>query len=168
MVHNLIRAWISRVPKLQAHSNLSQLQWHEVLSYPFLNSVKRKELVRLSAALLAEYKCRKAVRAPPLEQSRLVALACCNRPRASSALVSSGTGQYDETFTLSPSRSCMISFGAASCSLMTSPYRCYCLVSFVPFCIGVTCSPARSVLDLSIDTYLHHRSQLPCSDRVAV
>src|SRR5258708_23518830 len=92
----------------------------------------------------------------------------CNRPRASSALVSSGTGQYDETFTLSPSRSCMISFGAASCSLMTPPYRCSCLVSFVPFCIGVTCSPARSVLDLSIDTYLYHRSQLPCTDRVAV
>src|SRR5712692_2378903 len=92
----------------------------------------------------------------------------CDRPRASSALVSSGTGQYDESFTLSPSRSCMISFGAASCSLMTSPYHCTCLVSFVPFCIGVTCSPARSMLDLSIDTYLHHRSQLPCTSRVVV
>src|SRR5258708_3604067 len=92
----------------------------------------------------------------------------CNRPRATPALVSSGTGQYDETFTLSPSRSCMISFGAASCSLMTSPYRCHCLVSFVPFCIGVTCSPARSVLDLSLDSYLHHRSQLPCTSQVAV
>src|SRR5713226_1947909 len=92
----------------------------------------------------------------------------CNRPRATPALVSSGTGQYDETFTLSPSRSCMISFGAALCSLMTSPYRCCCLVSFVPFCIGVTCSPARSVLDLLLDSYLHHRSQLPCTSRVAV
>src|SRR5216684_975875 len=92
----------------------------------------------------------------------------CNRPRATPALVSSGTGQYDETFTLSPSRSCMISFGAASCSLMTSPYCCHCLASFVPFCIGVTCSPARSVLDLSLDSYLYHRSQLPCTSRVAV
>src|SRR5713226_7856699 len=92
----------------------------------------------------------------------------CHRPRASSALVSSGTGQYDETFTLSPTRSCMISFGAASCSLMTPPYRCSCLVSFLPFCIGVTCSPARSVLDLSLDTYLYHRSQSPCTSRVAV
>src|SRR5260221_3339976 len=91
----------------------------------------------------------------------------CNRPRASSALVSSGTSQYDETFTLSPSRSCMISFGAASCSLMTSSYRCYCLVSPIPFYIGVTFSPARSVLDWSIDTYLYHRSQLPRTDRVA-
>src|SRR5258708_15388729 len=93
---------------------------------------------------------------PPLQD-------VCNRPRASPALVSSGTGQYDETFTLSPSRSCMISFGAASCSLMTSSYRCHCLVSFVPFCIGVICSLARSVLDLSVDTYLYHRSQLPCT-----
>src|SRR5258708_10526666 len=92
----------------------------------------------------------------------------CNRPRASSALVSSGTGHYDESFTLSPSRSCMISFGAASCSLMTPPYCCSCLVSFIPFCIGVTCSPARSVLDLSLDTYLYHRSQSPCTSRVAV
>src|SRR5258707_14057473 len=92
----------------------------------------------------------------------------CNQPRASLALVSSGTGQYDETFTLSPSRSCMISFGAASCSLMTPPYHCPCLVSFVPFCIGITCSLARSMLDLSLDSYLHHRSQLPCTSRVAV
>src|SRR5258708_18791568 len=87
----------------------------------------------------------------------------CNRPRASSALVSSGTGQYDETFTLSPTRSCMISFGAASCSLMMPPHRCHCLVSVIPFCIGVTCSPARTVLDLSLDTYLYHRSQSPCT-----
>src|SRR5229473_467040 len=92
----------------------------------------------------------------------------CNRPRASSALVSSGTGQYDETFTLSPTYSCMISFGAASCSLMTSPYRCCCLVSCIPFCIGITCSPARPVLDLSLDTYLYHRSQLPCTNPVVV
>src|SRR5229473_1099772 len=77
-------------------------------------------------------------------------------------------GQYNETFTLSPSCSCMISFGAASCSLMMPPYRCCCLVSFVPFCIGITCSLARSVLDLSIDTYLHHRSQLPCTSPVVV
>src|SRR5713226_5780158 len=92
----------------------------------------------------------------------------CNRPRASSALVSSGTGQYDETFTLSPTRSCMISFGAASCSLMMSSYRCHCLVSFVPFCIGIVCSPARPALDLSLDTYLYHRSQLPCTCHVVV
>ena len=51
-------------------------RWHEVVSGPFLNSVKRKLLVRLSAALLAEYKHGKAVRAPPLEWSRLAALAC--------------------------------------------------------------------------------------------
>src|SRR5260370_40636931 len=85
----------------------------------------------------------------------------CNRPRASSALVSSGTGQYDETFTLSPSRSCMISFGAASCSLMTPPYRCSCLVSFVPFCIGITSSPPTSVFHFSRDTYPHHHTHLP-------
>src|SRR5216684_5982866 len=92
----------------------------------------------------------------------------CNQPRASSALVSSGTGQYDKTFTLSPTRSCMISFGAASCSLMTSSYRCRCLVSCIPFCIGIVCSPARPVLDLSLDTYLYHRSQLLCTCRVVV
>src|SRR5712692_5072210 len=77
-------------------------------------------------------------------------------------------GPCEEVFVLSPIRSCMISFGAASCSLMTSSYRCYCLVSPIPFCIGVTCSPARSVLDLSLDTYLYHRSQLPCTDSVVV
>jgi len=38
--------------------------------------VKRKLQVGLSAALLAEYKGRKAVGAPPLEWSRLAALAC--------------------------------------------------------------------------------------------
>src|SRR5258707_15670975 len=82
--------------------------------------------------------------------------------------VSRGTGPHEEIFVSSPSRSCMISFGAASCSLMTSSYHCYCLVSPVPFCIGVTCSPARSVLDLSLDTYLYHCSQLPCTEPVAV
>jgi len=50
-----------------------------VVSGPFLNSVKRKLLVQLSAALLAEYKRGKAVRAPPLKQSRLAALACSHR-----------------------------------------------------------------------------------------
>src|SRR5713226_2480487 len=97
-----------------------------------------------------------------------LAEAMCNWPRANMALVSRATGQYDKTFFLSPSCSCMISFGAASCSLMTSPYRCDCLVSCVPFCIGITCSPARSVLDLSLDTYLYHRSQLPCTCHVVV
>src|SRR5258707_5031882 len=92
----------------------------------------------------------------------------CNRPRVSPALVSDATGQYDENFILSPSRSCTISFGAASCSLMTSSYRCPCLVSILPFCIGIVCLPARSVLDLSLDTYLHHRSQLPCTCHVIV
>src|SRR5258708_6371775 len=92
----------------------------------------------------------------------------CNRPRASLALVSDATGQYDEIFILSPTHSCTISFGAASCSLMTSPYRCPCLVSILPFCIGIACSLARSMLDLSLDTYLHHRSQLPCTCRVVV
>src|SRR5260370_15688182 len=87
----------------------------------------------------------------------------CNRPRVSAALVSGATGQYDETFTLSPTRSCMISFGAASCSLMTSSYRCHCLVSVLPICIGIICSLARPVLDLSLDTYLYHHSQLPCT-----
>src|SRR5258707_15222078 len=92
----------------------------------------------------------------------------CNRPRVSPALVSDATGQYDKIFILSPTRSCMISFGAASCSLMTSPYRCYCLISPIPFCIGVVCSPARPLLDLSLDTYLHHHSQLPCIQSVVV
>src|SRR5258707_1476367 len=57
----------------------------------------------------------------------------CNWPRASPALVSNTTGQYDEIFTLSPTRSCTITFGAASCTLITSPYQCPCLVSFLPF-----------------------------------
>ncbi len=78
--------------------------------------------------------------------------------------VSKGTGPYDETFTLSPTHSCMISFGAASCSLMTTSYHCYCLLSPIPICIGIVCSPARSMLDLSLDTYLYHRSQLPCTE----
>ena len=56
--------------------NLPQPQWNKVFSYPFLNSVKRKQLVWLSAALLAKYRCRKAVGAPPLKQSRLATLAC--------------------------------------------------------------------------------------------
>src|SRR5713226_10637171 len=92
----------------------------------------------------------------------------CNRPRVSAALVSGATGQYDETFTLSLTCSCMISFGAASCSLMTSPYQCRCLVSPIPFCVGVVCSPARPMLDLSLDTYLHHHSQLPCTQSAVV
>src|SRR5258708_38941104 len=92
----------------------------------------------------------------------------CQRPRASPALVSDATRQYAEIFILSPNHSCTISFGAASCSLMTSSYRCPCLVSILPFCIGVVCSPARSMLDLSLDTYLHHCSQLPCTCRVVV
>src|SRR5712692_8110264 len=92
----------------------------------------------------------------------------CNWPRASPALVSNATGQYDEIFILSLTRSCTISFGAASCSLMTSSYWCSCLVSPVPFCIGVVCSPARAMLDLSLDTYLYHCSQLPCTCRVVV
>src|SRR5712692_566086 len=97
-----------------------------------------------------------------MQRAQLLCEMDCNQPRASLALVSSGTGQYDKTFTLSLTRSCMISFGAASCSLMTSSYRCYCLISCILFCIGVTCSPARSVIDLLVDTYLYHRSQLPC------
>jgi hypothetical protein len=76
MAHNLIWACVPRVPKLQAHPNFSQPRRNEVFSNPFLNPVKRKQLVRLSAALLTEYKCRKAVGAPPLERSRLAALAC--------------------------------------------------------------------------------------------
>ncbi len=77
--------------------------------------------------------------------------------------VSSGTGPYDKIFVLSPTCSCTISFGAASYSLITSPYHCYCLVSPIPFCIGVICLPARPMLDLSLDTYLYHCSQLPCT-----
>src|SRR5258707_701095 len=112
----------------------------------------------------------------------------CNRPRVSPALVSDATGQYDEIFILSPTRSCTISFGAASCSLMTSPYRCPCLFSFgrasctlmmspflfpflfsiLPFCIGVVCLPASPMLDFSLDTYLYHCSQLPFTCRVVV
>src|SRR5258708_15131917 len=82
--------------------------------------------------------------------------------------VSRGTGPYEEVFILSPTRSCMISFGAASCSLMTSSYHCYCLISPIPICIGITCSPARSVMDLSLDTYLYHRSQLPSTETIVV
>ena len=74
-MHSLIQAQILRVPQLQAHPNLPQPQWCEVVPGPFLNSAKRKQLVRLLAALLAEHKCRKAVRAPPFKQSRLATLA---------------------------------------------------------------------------------------------
>jgi len=76
MTYSLIWAWFPRMPKLQAHPNIPQPRWHEVVSSLFLNSVKRKLLVQLLAALLAEYKRGKAVRAPPLEWSRLAALAC--------------------------------------------------------------------------------------------
>src|SRR5260370_27541477 len=85
----------------------------------------------------------------------------CNRPRASPALVSSGTGQYDETFTLSPSRSCMISFGAASCSFMTSSYLYPCLRAPAPFSIGVICLPATALFGLWLDAYLYHRYPPP-------
>ena len=76
MTHNVIRTWIPRVSKVQAHPNLPQPRRLEVVSHPFLNPVKRKQLVQLSAALLAEYRCRKTVGAPPLKWSRLAALAC--------------------------------------------------------------------------------------------
>src|SRR5260370_7997074 len=76
MAHNLIWAWIPGVPKLQAYPSLLQPRWHKVFSHPFLNPVKRKQLVRPSAAPLTKYKCRKAIGAPPLKQSRLAALAC--------------------------------------------------------------------------------------------
>ena len=75
MMHSIVRAWFSRVPKLQAHPNLLQPQWNKVFSCPPLNSVKRKPLVQLLAALLAEYGRREAVRAPPLERCRLATLA---------------------------------------------------------------------------------------------
>jgi hypothetical protein len=63
---------------LQTHPDLPQPRWNEVVSRPLLNPVKRKQPVRLSAALLAEDKHGKAVRAPPLEWSRLAALARSN------------------------------------------------------------------------------------------
>src|SRR5258708_13167307 len=77
--------------------------------------------------------------------------------------VSSGTGPSDKIFVLSLTCSCTISFGATSCSLITPAYRCYCLVSPIPFCIGIICSLPRPILDLSLYTYLYHRSQLPCT-----
>src|SRR5260370_41489065 len=76
MAHNLIWAWIPGVPKLQACPSFLQPQWDKVFSHPFLNPVKRKQLVRPLAAPLTKYECRKAIRAPPLKWSRLAALAC--------------------------------------------------------------------------------------------
>src|SRR5258708_39834036 len=76
MAHNLIWAWIPGVPKLQAYPSLPQPRWHKVFSHPFLNPVKRKQLVQPSAAPLTKYECRKAIGAPPLKWSRLAALAC--------------------------------------------------------------------------------------------
>src|SRR5258708_25874450 len=76
MAPNLIQAWIPRVPKLQAYPSLLQTRWQKVFSHPFLNPVKRKQLVRPSAAPLTKYECRKAIGAPPLKRSRLAALAC--------------------------------------------------------------------------------------------
>src|SRR5260370_17476901 len=81
---------------------------------------------------------------------------CCNRPRASPALVSNATGQYDKTFILSLTRSYTISFGASSCSLMTSSYQCSCLVSPLPFCICEVCLPTRPSFDFTFTYYLYH------------
>jgi len=63
----------------------------------------------------------------------------CNRPRAVSPLVSTGTGHYDICFVLPSISSCTISFGAAACSLthFHSPYRCP--ISCSLYCIGMTC-----------------------------
>ena len=57
--------------------------------------------------------------------------------------VSRGTGPYEEIFILSPSHSCMISFGAASCSLMMSSYRCCCLVSILLLFLSTQRGPCR-------------------------
>src|SRR5713226_2684435 len=63
----------------------------------------------------------------------------CNWPRASPALVSTGTGHYDVCFVLPVIIPCMISFGAAACSL-THPSSCYrCPISCSLYCIGMMC-----------------------------
>ena len=70
-----------------------------------------------------------------------------NWPRVSQSsddchtLVCVGTGPSStHSFVLLLSRSCMISIGAVSCSLIRSSHSCYCCpVSCSLYCIGMTC-----------------------------
>src|SRR5229473_5958217 len=71
----------------------------------------------------------------------------CNRPRASPALVSTGTGQYDICFVLPTIISCMISFGVAACSLTHSDSPYICPISCSLYCIGMTCGGPCSAPD---------------------
>jgi hypothetical protein len=64
---------------VQAYPHLPQPRRNKEFPSPLLNSVERKPLVKVSAALIAEQKCRKAVGALPLKWSRLAASAhCCS------------------------------------------------------------------------------------------
>ncbi len=87
----------------------------------------------------------------------------CNRPRVSRssndqcALVSSGTGHYDSLFVLPSIVPCMISFGAAMCSLthLSPPYHCP--VSCSLYCIGMMCGGPCSAPDYQTPTQFGHR-----------
>ena len=71
----------------------------------------------------------------------------CNRPRASPALVRTGTGQYDICFVLPSITLCTISLGAAVCSLTHSLSPYCCPVSCFLYCIGMMCGGPCSAPD---------------------
>src|SRR5216684_3619319 len=71
----------------------------------------------------------------------------CNWPRASPALVSTGTGHYDVCFVLPSIVPCTISFGAAACSLTHSLSLYHCPISCSMYCIGMMCGGPCSALD---------------------
>ncbi len=71
----------------------------------------------------------------------------CNQPRASPALVSTGTGHYDVCFVLPPIVLCTISLGAAACCLTHSFSSYRCPISCSLYCIGMTCGGPCSAPD---------------------
>src|SRR5229473_723012 len=97
----------------------------------------------------------------------LCLLAFCNRPRASPALVSTGTGHYDVCFVLPPILSCTISFGAATCSLThsLSSYHCPLSCSLYCLCMGKLSLLSQSYFvpfysERALQTYLQRREPL--------
>ncbi len=86
-------------------------------------------------------------------KGRACRLPYCNQPRVLQSssdchtLVSVGTGPNSiHSFVLPSMVPCMISIGAASCSLAQASLPCYrCLLSCSLYCIGMTCgSPCSS------------------------
>ncbi len=96
-----------------------------------------------------------------LDLADCIANSGCNRPGASGSLsdqnapVSVGTGpKYYCSFVLPPLVPCMISIGAASCSLaQTSPLQYRCPLSCSLFCIGTTCGGPCSSPDYYTPTW---------------